>query len=48
MNADFPAAHYRDPGYVKRMEAASERLLAALWREHPDILHNLTRKKRNG
>ena len=43
MNGDFSAAHYRDPGYERRMTAASEQLLAALWREHPRILQHLTK-----
>lgn len=46
MNADFPASHYRDPGYAKRMSTASDNLLAALWREHPDILRRLTEERR--
>lgn len=29
------------------LEAASERLLAALWREHPRIVAHLTRNRSN-
>jgi hypothetical protein len=46
MPADFPAAHYRDPHYEKRMTDASEKLLAALWREHPRVLTHLTTARR--
>ena len=45
---DFPVAHYRDPSYVRRMERASEQFLAALKREHPEIIHHLTRVKKRG
>lgn len=37
-----------DPAYETYMAHCSERLLAALWREHPRILRHLTKDKRNG
>ena len=45
---DFPVAHYRDPSYVRRMEMASNTFLAALKREHPEIINHLTRVKKRG
>lgn len=43
--SDFPVSHYRDPNYERRMEMASNAFLAALKREHPEIIYNLTKKK---
>ena len=46
--SDFPITHYRDPNYVRRMEMASTQFLAALKREHPEIIDHLTRVKKRG
>lgn len=34
--------HHNDPHHVKCLRAASQRLLAALVREHPHVIYTLT------
>jgi hypothetical protein len=47
-DVDFPVNHFRSPAYERRMAEASEKFLAALWREHPAILQRLTANRRRG
>lgn len=47
-DVDFPVNHFRSPAYERYMAEASEKFLAALWREHPAVMQRLTANRRRG